>query len=163
MGMVPVLRRVSMKKISFAIVLCIGLLMSSCATLIPPRHPDLSREEFQGMVSGSSEKTACYESGFRGGMLFLDFILGAPFLWVPIIVDGVGGRFTAYYYDHDRCEEVKEQERSARLARDYGQKVEKSEPVQEPAPRPAKASHTKVTKTVIIETESDDDEYEVLY
>ena len=63
-----------MKKISFAILLCIGLLMSSCATLIPPRHPDLSREEFQGMVSGSSEKTACYESGFRGGMLFLDFI-----------------------------------------------------------------------------------------
>ena len=56
MGMAPVLRRVSMKKISFAILLCIGLLMSSCATLIPPRHPDLSREEFQGMVSGSSEK-----------------------------------------------------------------------------------------------------------
>jgi hypothetical protein len=130
----------------------------------------MSREEFQGMVSGSSEKTKCYESGFRGGMLFLDFVLGAPLIFIPIIIDGVGGKFTAYYYDHEKCEELKAQERDARLSRD-------STPAQAPAPVPAPAqgSHKKkVTKTVIIETtetdgsendvqESVDDGYEVLY
>lgn len=150
-----------MKRAYYCILLCVSLLMSSCATLIPPRHPDLTREEFQGMVSGSSEKTMCYESGFRGGMLFLDFVLGAPFVFVPIIIDGVGGKFTAYYYDHDKCEALKAQERDARLSRDSGRNVEK----EEPASRPTKTTQKKVTKTVIIETteSSDDDEYEVLY
>ena len=150
-----------MKRAYYCILLCVSLLMSSCATLIPPRHPDLTLEEFQGMVSGSSEKTKCYESGFRGGMLFLDFVLGAPFVFVPIIIDGVGGKFTAYYYDHEKCEELKAQEREARLSRESGQKTEKEEPVS----RPAKTTQKKVTKTVIIETTetSDDDEYEVLY
>lgn len=150
-----------MRKAFLPFLLCIAFLLTSCATLIPPRHPDLTREEFQGMVSGSSEKTMCYESGFRGGMLFLDFVLGAPFVFVPIIIDGVGGKFTAYYYDHDKCEALKAQERNARLSRDSGRNVEK----EEPASRPTKTTQKKVTKTVIIETteSSDDDEYEVLY
>lgn len=149
-----------MRKFSWLILLCAAFLLTSCATLIPPRHPDMSREEFQGMVSGSSEKTLCYESGFRGGMLFLDFVLGAPFLWTPIIIDGVGGKFTAYYYDHDKCEALKAQERDARLSRDSERNAEK----EAPDSRPAKTTHKKVTKTVIIETtESSDDEYEDLY
>ena len=145
-----------MKMFTWPCLACAIFLLSSCATLIPPRHPDMSREEFQGMVSGSSEKTACYESGFRGGMLFLDFVLGAPFLWIPIIVDGVGGRFTAYYYDHERCEKVKSQERDARLSRDYGSNVENGATT----PRPEINSRKKVKKTIVIETEPDDDEYE---
>ena len=94
-------------------------------------------------------------------MLFLDFVLGMPFLWVPIVIDGVGGKFTAYYYDHDKCESLKAQERDARLSRDSGRNVEK----EEPDSRPAKTTRKKVTKTVIIETTEtdDDDEYEVLY
>lgn len=154
-----------MRKAFLPFLLCIAFLLTSCATLIPPRHPDLTREEFQGMVSGSSEKTMCYESGFRGGMLFLDFVLGAPFVFVPIIIDGVGGKFTAYYYDHDKCEALKAQERDARLSRDserdLGRNVEKAEPDS----RPAKTTYKKVTKTVVIETTEtdDDDEYEVLY
>ena len=163
--MVPVLRGGNMKRVYYCILLCVSLLMTSCATLIPPRHPDLSREEFQGMVSGSSEKTLCYESGFRGGMLFLDFVLGTPFLWVPIVIDGVGGKFTAYYYDHDKCESLKAQERDARLSRDSGRDSGRNVEKEEPDSRPAKTTRKKVTKTVIIETTEtdDDDEYEVLY
>ena len=109
-----------MREIMVTFVIVIALLFSSCATIIPVRNPDMTRDEYAGLIAAGSERTVCYEKGFRGGMLLLDIILGAPFVFAPVVIDAAGGKFTAYYYHHNRCEKVKAQERNARLSRDYG-------------------------------------------
>jgi len=104
-----------MKNITF-FVLFSCLFFTSCATVFPVHNPDMTRDEYAGLVAAGSDRTACYEHGFRGGMLFLDVILGAPLFWTPLLFDAATGKFTAYYYHHKNCEKVKAQERNARLA-----------------------------------------------
>lgn len=98
-----------------AICVVTSFLLSSCAMIFPVHHPDITRDEFTGLVSAGSDRTVCYEKGFRGGMMFLDFVLGAPFLFIPLIVDAGAGKYTAYYYHASNCERVKSEERGARL------------------------------------------------
>lgn len=142
-----------MKKITTFCLLFSFLIFTSCATVFPVHNPDISRDEFSGLIAAGSERTVCYEKGFRGGMLFLDVIFGGPFLFAPVIIDAATGKYTAYYYHHNRCEKVKGQERKARLA-DFPQPttvtiiqsapkpvpVEQSVPKSEPTVQPVQSS-----------------------
>ena len=169
-----------MKKFVICVILLAGLILTSCATVFPVHNPDMNRDEYAGLIAAESERTVCYEKGFRGGMLFLDFVLGAPFLWTPLIFDAATGKYTAYYYYHNRCEKYKAEERHARLSQQYPQANTvapvQDNRVQEPAPQavspveePAPASvETKVesapqaTSAPVVEQPAED-EYEILY
>lgn len=104
-----------MKNVAIFSLLLSLLIFTSCATIFPVHNPDMTRDEYAGLIAAGSERTVCYEKGFRGGMLFLDVIFGWQFFFAPVIIDAATGKYTAYYYHHTRCENVKAQERKARL------------------------------------------------
>lgn len=103
-----------MKKFITCIVISASLVLTSCATIFPVHNPNINRDEFAGLVAAESDRTACYTRGFRGFTLLLDFVFGAPFLFVPLIWDGVSGKYTVYYYNHKRCEKMKAEKRNAK-------------------------------------------------
>ena len=76
-----------MKSFITCAILLASMVLTSCATVFPVHNPDMNRDEYAGLIAAESERTVCYEKGFRGGMLFLDFVLGAPFFWTPLIFD----------------------------------------------------------------------------
>lgn len=103
-----------MKRILIITVLFMYLTLTSCAMVFSPKNPDINRDQFAGLIEAGSDRTACYEKGFRGGMLLMDIIFGAPFAFVPVIIDAATGSYTAYYYHHKKCEQLKAEVRSAR-------------------------------------------------
>lgn len=105
-----------MKTFLICVILSASLVLTSCATIFPVHNPNISRDEFAGLVAAESDLTACYERGFRGFTLLLDFVLGAPFLFIPLIWDGVSGKYTVYYYHHKRCEKMKMEKRNAKTS-----------------------------------------------
>jgi hypothetical protein len=124
-----------MKSFITCAILLASMVLTSCATVFPVHNPDMNRDEYAGLIAAESERTVCYEKGFRGGMLFLDFVLGAPFLWTPLIFDAATGKYTAYYYHHNRCEKYKAEERHARYSQQYPQaKQEEVRTLSEPDP-----------------------------
>lgn len=174
-----------MKTFLICVILSASLVLTSCATIFPVHNPNISRDEFAGLVAAESDLTACYERGFRGFTLLLDFVLGAPFLFIPLIWDGVSGKYTVYYYHHKRCEKMKMEKRKTKAnpatvinihsepdpafvtQKAYPDTPVSSEQKREfkPAPQAKPISNNKpatTQETSYPETE-DDDEYEVLY
>ena len=180
-----------MKRLITCVILLTGVVFTSCATVFPVHNPDMNRDEYAGLIAAESERTVCYEKGFRGGMLFLDFVLGAPFLWTPLIFDAATGKYTAYYYHHNRCEKYKAEERRARLSQQHppqvkyegtnapiesdpafptkNEQVEKSEPlpvetkVENVPPAPSAPVVENPEPTPVAEQPAEEDEYELLY
>ena len=171
-----------MKTFLICVILSASLVLTSCATIFPVHNPNISRDEFAGLVAAESDLTACYERGFRGFTLLLDFVLGAPFLFIPLIWDGVSGKYTVYYYHHKRCEKMKMEKRNAKTSPTTVINVH-SEPdpafaTRKTRPAPVKANTQSnpmpqakpitESKPAAIQEPSypaveDDDEYEVLY
>ena len=143
-----------MKKFIVCVMLLIGLVLTSCATVFPVHNPDMNRDEYAGLIAAESERTVCYEKGFRGGMLFLDFVLGAPFLWTPLIFDAATGKYTAYYYHHNRCEKYKAEERHARHSQQNSPQAKYEEPLPQAA-APAEVNRPEESKPVPTETKAE--------
>lgn len=89
-----------MLKLIKTIALCSLLLLSSCATMSPPKEPALSQSEFKRSVLNGELPVSetCYVKGFRTGALIVD-IIAIPFLaGIPMtIVDFSTGNL--FYYD----------------------------------------------------------------
>lgn len=77
-------------------------MLSSCAIVIPVFKPDLSKSDFNQLVEDDDPKVECYRRGIRGWTVAADALL-----FFPMIVDGVLGQYTYYYFDPVRCKEAK--------------------------------------------------------
>lgn len=91
--------RQSFNTLFLIVLIACGLFFASCAIIFPVSSPDISAKEYKVLVSSNSKAAKCYSKGFRGGALTFDILL----FWPAVIVDGLGGFYTYYYYDPIYC------------------------------------------------------------
>jgi len=97
------------------------LFIEGCATLSPPKSPDLRRKEFDRLAleGGLDVPANCYKKSFRAGALIIDILLFYPSVFTSVIIDAAKGNWTYYAFNRTDSECIDALRESHRDGEDF--------------------------------------------